>query len=71
MQLRNLSYFKRIVIFMTVSALFGMIVAIVVFKGSDTVDVYLDNLNGSAYKKVMLKIDKAIKNTKNAKYLIN
>ena len=27
--------------------------------------------HGSAYKKVMLKIDKAIKNTKNAKYLIN
>ena len=57
MQLRNLSYFKRIFIFMTVSALFGMIVTIVVFKGSDTVDVYLDSLNGSAYKKVVTEFE--------------
>ena len=53
MQRHNMSYFKRIVIFMTVSALFLLIIEAIILKGSDEVDIYMGNLCGTAYEKVI------------------
>ena len=58
MQRHNMSFFKRIVIFMALSGVLIIILGAFVFTGSETVDVYLTNFNGKHYTKIIPEYEK-------------
>ena len=58
MQRHNMSFFKRIVIFMALSGVLIIILGAFVFTGSETVDVYLANFNGKHYTNIIPEYEK-------------